>query len=525
MANQSSSLSSDNDSENETDTDNNLTLHKASLPSQSSWGDAFQIASSVQEEDLGTFNFDPPLSSVSEGQEKHGAGNVAGISIIAKEYQSQSQSQSAVAVAVEVNTEESSQSASATKKRKAPEPEPVPVPDGVKSNNVDVSAEDDDGSVSSIEIEKPKKSKKEKKVKKEKEKKAKKKKKSKKEKKVKKEKKAKKQKTEDAPSQPDADAGANVDADADDNADTGMVEESESESTPSSPAASAPLDGDMVEHNGEFVMVLIDKRKKIVYSMDRTEAGDLKPIGKLVDGKVEITAVITPEEPSSDVFPFPTDPDDHCESPLNSYKDIQPILDHLAKSKSKEKLRIYDPYFCNGLVKENLANIGYTNVYNEKEDAYKTWDDSEKSQPYPEHDVFITNPPYSSDHVDRLIKHLTTSPHVAGKPWCLLMPNYVHKKDYYKDILAKKGKNGIQPFYLIPNKRYVYLPPKYFREKKDSDVHKKSSPFVSMWYIWGGTMKMNEKLIHAYQKNGDGNCDLARTPSALRDLRRKGKKR
>mmetsp|Transcript_9435 Transcript_9435/g.10944 ORF Transcript_9435/g.10944 Transcript_9435/m.10944 type:complete len:252 (+) Transcript_9435:55-810(+) len=234
-------------------------------------------------------------------------------------------------------------------------------------------------------------------------------------------------------------------------------------------------------------------------------------------------------------FPYPTDPDDHCESPLDSYKDIKPILDILAKSNSggKDNLRIYDPYYCNGLVKENLAEMGYTNVYNVKEDAYKTWDDSDSSQPYPEYDVFITNPPYSEDHIERLMKHLATSQRVVGsrsgkpgKPWCLLMPTYVHKKEYFKQIIAQQKKSHqSQPFYLVPKKRYVYLPPKNFREKKDSDVHKKSSPFVSMWYIWGGSSENNDTLIRAYQKHGDNSCDLARSVSALRDLRRKGKKK
>lgn len=232
---------------------------------------------------------------------------------------------------------------------------------------------------------------------------------------------------------------------------------------------------------------------------------------------------------SKNDFPFPTDPDDHCESPFESYKHIEPILTQIAKlnkksNKEKDELRIYDPYYCNGLVKQNLAQMGFTNVYNECEDAYKTWDDSDTTQPYPENiDLLITNPPYSGDHIERLMEHVSTSHHMEGKPWCLLMPNYVHKKEYYKKTIDKykKGGNCIQPFYLVPKKRYVYLPPKNFREKKDSDVHKKSSPFVSMWYIWGGTREKTESLIRAYTKQGNGNCDIARSVSALRDLRRK----
>jgi len=221
-------------------------------------------------------------------------------------------------------------------------------------------------------------------------------------------------------------------------------------------------------------------------------------------------------------FPYPTDPDDHCESPAVAYEDILPILQKLAAMKNN-KIRIYDPYYCNGSVIPNLAKIGFDDVYNKKEDCYKTWSNADTSQPYPTHDVLVTNPPYSGDHIQRLMQHVmsdssSTTGRLGTEAWCLLMPNYVHKKDYFQDMIKK----GIcQPFYLVPKKRYVYIPPKNFRMKKESDVHKKSSPFVSMWYVWGGTKKKNDQLIEAYRAQGCSNCSLARSKSALRDLRRR----
>lgn len=47
---------------------------------------------------------------------------------------------------------------------------------------------------------------------------------------------------------------------------------------------SRPLEGQIVMHSGEQVMVLVDHKKKIVYSMDRTPDGDLIPVGT-VQGK------------------------------------------------------------------------------------------------------------------------------------------------------------------------------------------------------------------------------------------------
>ena len=224
-------------------------------------------------------------------------------------------------------------------------------------------------------------------------------------------------------------------------------------------------------------------------------------------------------------FPFPVDADDHCESPLDAYEDLAPILTRLCegqhgfpKKKSPSDLAIYDPYYCDGSVIRNLSSLGFTNVYNKKEDCYKVW----SSDKYPEYDVFVTNPPYSADHIERLMKHVTSSK-LSSRPWFLLMPNWVHKKDYYTKALDDAG---IKPFYLIPKKgrRYVYIPPKEFRPKKASDVHKKSSPFMSMWYCYGGSPQQNASLVDWCHRYNGGTWDVARSKSALRDLRRKQQK-
>lgn len=251
-------------------------------------------------------------------------------------------------------------------------------------------------------------------------------------------------------------------------------------------------------------------------------------------------------------FPFSTDPDDHCETPLQAYRDILPFLNFLRqqqqprtakatttpteKSSATSSLHIYDPYYCNGAVKRNFATLGFDQVYNVKEDCYRVWE-SDKA---PAFDVLVTNPPYSGDHIERLCQQVMASNKsstvFSNRPWLLLLPNWVHKKDFYKQAIAlNKSKSGnhaasvasCQPFYLVPHKRYVYEPPRNFRQAKKSDVHVKSSPFVSMWYIWGGTKKVTDQWFQQYrlwqQENNDTSCQLARTPSALRDLRRKHK--
>jgi hypothetical protein len=234
----------------------------------------------------------------------------------------------------------------------------------------------------------------------------------------------------------------------------------------------------------------------------------------------EATAIVNVETDDVGSFPFATDPDDHCESPLEAYRDILPLLQHLVslKKDAPSSFRIYDPYYCNGAVVQNLATLGFPNVYNRKEDCYQVWDAAGSF--YPDFDVLVTNPPYSLDHMEKLIDHLTMSPKFGQRPWCLLLPQFVHKKEYFEQ---RTQQANIRPFFLVPRKRYVYLPPPSFRASKKSDVHKKSSPFVSMWYVWGGTPAMTERLF-AGARSTILNCDVARSKSALRDLRRNGKK-
>mmetsp|Transcript_3338 Transcript_3338/g.4876 ORF Transcript_3338/g.4876 Transcript_3338/m.4876 type:complete len:414 (+) Transcript_3338:75-1316(+) len=285
----------------------------------------------------------------------------------------------------------------------------------------------------------------------------------------------------------------------------------------------ASLEGKMVPHpnkSGQQLMVLINRTRNTVYSaLKRTDSGNLIEIGKLFQQDNAKHDSITWDDQAfheeDDIheqgcpdFPFPTDPDDHCESPLEAYSDIMPFLENLGKD-----CRIYDPYYCNGAVKEHLLNLGFQNVYNVKEDCYKVWANKETC---PRFDLFLTNPPYSDDHIPKLAQYLLS---LGDKPWALLMPQWVHKKEYWHKTWNHKC------FYLVPRKRYTYKPPKDFRAAKASDVHKKSSPFVSMWYLWGGTLQKTQEWAKIFKSVQNKRCHLVRSKNALRDLRRKGNKK
>lgn len=266
-----------------------------------------------------------------------------------------------------------------------------------------------------------------------------------------------------------------------------------------------------------------------VYSSKRNRQGDLVPVGVWDDVskailfkppsatiEEQITAPVLLGRPPSlepttrvravmpEALAFAADADDHCETAPEAYEHIKPLLNQLCAllGKGPADLQIYDPYFCAGSVVRNLAQLGFPNVYNKNEDFYRTIEDGT----VPEHDVLITNPPYSEDHMERLFSFC--SKHT--KPWFLLIPHYVHSKPYYSATLAK-GFDGrhVKPFYLVPKKRYHYWSPKGAHRSNPS-IRKdgRTSPFVTFWHVHAGPH--NVALLKWWHKKGFKKCPRVR---------------
>ena len=193
-------------------------------------------------------------------------------------------------------------------------------------------------------------------------------------------------------------------------------------------------------------------------------------------------AVYTPVDVSS--HPFTVDSADHCETPFEAYRDIEPFLFQLASSlgKTKETLKIYDPYFCEGSVKRHFERLGFPNVHNENEDFYATIREGR----IPEHDVVVTNPPYSGEHMEKCVTWLGDN----GKPWLLLVPNFVYKKTYFLDSIQKTDS---ELNFLVPKTRYDYWSPGRQAEKVT-----RTSPFPSFWYLALGDSMPS--ITHWWQK-------------------------
>lgn len=173
-----------------------------------------------------------------------------------------------------------------------------------------------------------------------------------------------------------------------------------------------------------------------------------------------------------ELYPYPIDSADHCETPVEAYSHIANILEMLAQSigKTRASISIYDPYYCQGGMIQRLASLGFLNVYNKKENFYTI--DSQ-----PPYDVLITNPPYSGENIPKLLQFCEAS----KKPWLVLVPNYVYTKPYYYRYLqAAKADSTTQLFfYIAPKKRYLYVTPNGRRQQKSS---KYTSPFDTFWY-------------------------------------------
>merc|ERR1711865_1312286 len=120
---------------------------------------------------------------------------------------------------------------------------------------------------------------------------------------------------------------------------------------------------------------------------------------------------------------------------------------------SNRNLKIWDPFFCAGNVANHLNALGFDDVYNENEDFY-LYDGGKTSGPL-HYDVLVTNPPYTAEHIPKLLKFCKAS----GKPWFLLLPNYVLHK-YAKQLgplqVSSSSASGIATFLAQQQQQQQY---------------------------------------------------------------------
>ena len=230
-------------------------------------------------------------------------------------------------------------------------------------------------------------------------------------------------------------------------------------------------------------LYLRDKTTNTIYSSVRDSNGNLVRIGHYDPTTFTIIASKRSEQSlgvAAAIYPFPVDPDDHCETPQLAYEHIVPVLSTLANAlqlSTPDELKIWDPFYCAGGVANHLHTLGFPHVYNENEDFY-AYDHGKTSGPK-KYDVLITNPPYTAEHIPSLLEFCKTS----GKPCLLLLPNYcLHK--YEKQMRALTTGLGDDLFYVWSKSRYKYKSPKLARDKDKARKDRVTSPFVSFWFCY-----------------------------------------
>jgi len=216
--------------------------------------------------------------------------------------------------------------------------------------------------------------------------------------------------------------------------------------------------------------------------------GRVKPSGK-AQKRMKVLShihtkgeVFTPSKVSERAFD--TDPTDHCETPFEAYRDIEPFLFRIAHSlgKSKGELSIYDPYYCEGSMVKHLHKLGFRSIYNKNEDFYRVI----KERKVPSFDVLVTNPPFSGDHMKKIVQFCVEQ----RKPFFLLMPNFVLKKTYFKEIVAAGPPSIAEPSFLAPEKAYKFWSPGRTKFCSRFVANTRGGvgdavPFETIWYIGG----------------------------------------
>jgi hypothetical protein len=151
---------------------------------------------------------------------------------------------------------------------------------------------------------------------------------------------------------------------------------------------------------------------------------------------------------------------------------------------------------------QNLAKLGFQSVYNRPEDFYAKIE----AGTVPSFDVLVTNPPYSGDHMRKLLQFATQ----CGKPWLLLVPNYVYTLACYEELVGRddgsnnaasnasrsslNGCSSDRPVFLCPRQRYCYRSKASHRpnisaavcaadKRKSNQRLKYVAPFYTFWYI------------------------------------------
>lgn len=199
-----------------------------------------------------------------------------------------------------------------------------------------------------------------------------------------------------------------------------------------------------------------------------------------------------PPTSGSSSFPLSTAQStaDDRETPQRALCDVAPLLTCLFGT--DKPVKIYDPYYCHGGIKNLLLPLlpQGSSVYNKKEDFYSV----KRAGLCPDHDVLLTNPPYSKDHIRRALEYCIS----RKAPWFMLLPHNVLLRDWYSSLISRDVSS---PIYICPHQRYAFqvVTKKQLPGTSHATLNSEHTPFVTIWLVGGLTSDAKEKMMDAWE--------------------------
>ena len=128
-----------------------------------------------------------------------------------------------------------------------------------------------------------------------------------------------------------------------------------------------------------------------------------------------------------------------------------------------------------------------------------------------EYDVLVTNPPFSGDHLHKILRYVLGPLH-NGRPFLLLMPNYVCLKPFCRRAITTAAYTARQqqqhqhqhvpeePLLLAPPSRYAFddrgqRGEGTAEQQQQQQDRQSNQPYVCLWYVSGGRVVSNTDLL------------------------------
>ena len=227
---------------------------------------------------------------------------------------------------------------------------------------------------------------------------------------------------------------------------------------------------------------------------------------------------------------------DHCETCDTAVRDIAHVLRTLASTTlgaavDSATLRLWDPYYCQGTVKVHYAKHGFPLCHNRREDFYAVM--QRPRADLPKHDVVVTNPPFSGDHIQRALRFCVENGHV---PWCMLLPSSVLARPWWEEMSESLQRGGLAApvvFVAATTTRYAFDKRRPSgggggakkaggpqRERGAAAVGTPSAaqpPLETIWFV-GGLSLSADRALHARFASSlvdDAECVLAASVAEL----------